>query len=200
MRRVLAVPAVLACLLVPATIGHASARDVVRDCTDNGRIDSSHSSADYNAALHSLPSDVDEYTDCRQIIGAAQRRDAHRSTGGGAGGGGGGTGLPGGGASGGASPSPGGGSPVPKTPGEAGALSGARKGGPVTVAGEPITPGGSGVAASALRNSLPAPLIALMVLLGLGALAWAATVARASGVNPPAPLLRILDRVFPRRA
>jgi hypothetical protein len=61
-------------------------------------------------------------------------------------------------------------------------------------------PGGSGITSSAFRHSLPAPLIALLVLLGLGALAWAATVARARGINPPVPVLRALERVFPRRA
>jgi hypothetical protein len=198
MRRVLAVPAVLACLLVPATAAHASARDVVRDCTDNGRIDNPHSPADYKGALNNLPSDVDEYTDCRQIIEAAQRRDAHRGSAGGTTSTGGGGGLPptlpGGG-------TPSGGSPLPQTPAEKSAINqvGRSGGGPVTVAGEPIVPGGSGITSSAFRHSLPAPLIALLVLLGLGALAWAATVARARGINPPVPVLRALERVFPRR-
>jgi hypothetical protein len=40
----------------------------------------------------------------------------------------------------------------------------------------------------------------LLVLLGLGGLAWATTVARARGLQPPLPVLRALDRVFPRRA
>jgi hypothetical protein len=197
MRRVLAVPAVLACLLVPAAAAHASGRDVVRDCTDNGRIDGYHSPQDYKSALSSLPSDVAEYTDCRQIIEAAQRRDAHRhapGTGGGGGGGGGGfPGVPGTTAT---------GSPTPATPAEANALKGAAKGGgaPVTVAGEPVTPGGSGVVSAAVRHSLPGPLIALLVLLALGALAWAATLARARGIQAPLPVLRALDRVFPRRA
>jgi hypothetical protein len=198
MRRVLAVPAVLACLLVPATAAHASARDVVRDCTDNGRIDNPHSPADYKGALNNLPSDVDEYTDCRQIIEAAQRRDAHRGSGGGGGGTlGGGGGVP---------PlfpgAPSGGSPVPQSPAEKNAVNqvGKNGGGPVTIAGEPVVPGGSGITSSAFRHSLPAPLIALLVLLGLGALAWAATVARARGINPPVPVLRALERVFPRRA
>ena len=196
MRRVLAVPAVLACLLVPAVAAHASGRDVVRDCTDNGRIDSHHSSSDYNSALHNLPSDVDEYTDCRQIIEAAQRRDANR------GGGGGGGAVSGGGLPGvGSPPPPSAGANLPKTPGEAGALSQAAKGGaPVTVSGEPVTPGGSGVTTAGFRHSLPAPLIALLALLALAALGWALTVGRAHGLHPPMPVVRVLDRVFPRRA
>jgi hypothetical protein len=68
------------------------------------------------------------------------------------------------------------------------------------VAGEPITPGGSGVVSAAVRHALPAPLIVLLVLLGMGGLAFAATVARARGLEPPTPIRRALDRVFPRRA
>jgi hypothetical protein len=196
MRRVpAAVAAVLACLLVAATAAHASGRDVVRDCTDNGRIDNFHSSQDYRSALGSLPSDVAEYTDCRQIIEAAQRRDAHRSPPGSGGGGGGGS-FPGG------TGFPSTGSPTPATPAEANALKQATASGgvPVPVAGEPITPGGSGIVNAAVRHALPTSVIVLLVLLALGALAWAATVARARGLQPPLPILRALDRVFPRRA
>lgn len=196
MRRVLVVPAVLACLLLPATAAHASGRDVVRDCTDNGRIDNYHSQADYKAALGNLPSDVAEYTDCRSIIEAAQRRDAHRPPPGSGGGGGAGGGFPG-------APGPlGTGPPTPATPAEANALKEAVTGGgaPVTIAGQPITPGGSGIVNAAVRHSLPGPFIALLILLALGALAWATTVARARGVQAPLPVLRALDRVFPRRA
>jgi hypothetical protein len=196
MRRVPAVAtAVLACLLVAAPAAHASGRDVVRDCTDNGRIDNFHSSQDYKAALGSLPSDVAEYTDCRQIIESAQRRDAHRSPPG-SGGGGGGGGFPGG------TGIPSTGSPAPSTPAESNALKQATAGGgaAVPVAGEPITPGGSGIVNAAVRHALPTSVIVLLVLLGLGALAWATTVARARGLQPPLPVLRVLDRVFPRRA
>ena len=73
-------------------------------------------------------------------------------------------------------------------------------GAPVGVAGQPITPGGSGITSAAVRHALPAPLVVLLVLLGLGGLAWAATVARARGIQPPPPVLRVLNRVFPRRA
>jgi hypothetical protein len=199
MRRVLVVPAVVVCLLAPAAAAHASARDVIRDCTDNGQIDSHHSAQDYNSALHNLPSDVDEYTDCRQIIAAAERRDA----GGGGGGGGGGGSVSGGGLPGvGGTPPPAAGANLPKTPGEAGALAQAAKNGgnPVSVSGTPITPGGSGITSAAFRHSLPAPLIALLALLGLGGLAWALTVARARGLHLPVPVGRVLDRAFPRRA
>ena len=207
MRRAFAALTVLGCLLVvPATAG-ASGRSVVRDCTDNGRIDSHHSQGDYKSALGSLPSDVDEYTDCRQIIEQAKRSDASSgsSSGGSAGSGTGGgfSGGGGGGISGGfdsATPPPS--SNFPASPAESSALAqaGAQGGGPVAVAGEPITPGGTGVTEAALRNDVPGPLLALVILLGLGALAMTVSGGRARGLRAPSGAVRVFDRVFPRRA
>jgi hypothetical protein len=205
MRRVYAALTVLGCLLVvPATAG-ASGRSVVRDCTDNGRIDSHHSQGDYKSALGGLPSDVDEYTDCRQIIEQAKRRDASSSSSsGGSGGSGGGGGFSGGaGGFGGfdsATPPPA--SNIPASPSESGALAqaGTQGGGPVAVAGEPITPGGTGITEAAFRHDVPGPLLVLVVLLGLGALAMTVSGGRARGLRAPGGAVRIFDRVFPRRA
>ena len=69
MRRVLAVPAVLACLLVPTAVAHASARDVVRDCTDNGTIDRQHSAQDYKSALQELVQSRNEPLPEYRLIG-----------------------------------------------------------------------------------------------------------------------------------
>jgi hypothetical protein len=191
MRRVLALLTVTACLLSPS-LASASGGDVIRDCTDNGRIDAPHSQADYSSALANLPSDVDEYTDCPQIIAAAKRRDARRPPGAG------GAALPGG-FEGGTPPSA---LNVPRTPAERAAIASATSGAatPVTVAGEPITPGGSGIVDAAVRHSLPGPLLALLLALGTGALATIASGARTRGLQPPASALRLFDRAFPRRA
>jgi hypothetical protein len=207
MRRAFAALTVFGCLLVvPATAG-ASGRSVVRDCTDNGRIDSHHSQSDYKSALGSLPSDVDEYTDCRQIIEQAKRRDASSSSSsgvsGGSGGSGGGFSGGGGAISGGfdsATPPPA--SNIPASPSESGALAQAatQGGAPVAVAGEPITPGGTGITEAAFRHDVPGPLLVLVVLLGLGALAVTISGGRARGLHAPSGAVRILDRVFPRRA
>jgi hypothetical protein len=208
MRRAYAALTVLGCLLVvPATAG-ASGRSVVRDCTDNGRIDSHHSQGDYKSALSGLPSDVDEYTDCRQIIEQAKRRDARSgsSSGGSIGGGSGGSGggfTGGGGVSGGfdsATPPPA--SNIPASPSESGAVAQAatQGGAPVRVAGEPITPGGTGITETALRHDVPGPLLVLVVLLGLGALAMTVSGGRARGLHAPGAAVRVFDRVFPRRA
>jgi hypothetical protein len=201
MRRVHAVLTLLACLLLLPAAAGASGRSVVRDCTDNGRIDSHHSQSDYKSALNNLPSDVNEYTDCRQIIEQAKRRDAKSSgttnhtgtTPGGTGGGGGGF-TP----SSGAPPAASG----PNTPGERSALGNVpnQGGAPVAVAGEPITPGGTGITEAAFRHDVPGPLLVLIVLLGLGALAMTISGARARGLRAPGAAVRLFDRVFPRRA
>jgi len=190
---------VLLCLLAPAG-AFATPRQVIRDCTDNGRMDGYHSQSDYQGALKRLPSDVDEYTDCRRLIEAAKRRDARRpDPGGAAGGGGGGGGFLGGFDS--TSPPPV--ANVPASPAEAGAVTaatGAAGSAPVSVAGEPITPGGSGIAEAAFRHALPTPLLIVVILFGLAALATTISGARGRGIHPPGAVLRVFDRVFPHRA
>jgi hypothetical protein len=193
---------VLLCLSAPAGAS-AAPRDVTRDCTDNGRIDSYHSQDDYSGALRRLPSDVDEYTECRRLIEAAKRRDATRPDPGSGGAGGGVSGGGGGGAIGGfdgTSPAPA--YNVPSGPAESSAIAQAAEAGgaPVAVAGEPITPGGSGIAEAAFRHALPAPLLIVVILFGLGALATTVSGARGRGLHPPGAVLRVFDRVFPHRA
>jgi hypothetical protein len=209
MRRVHVVLIVLVCLLAVPAVAGASGRSVVRDCTDNGRIDSHHSQGDYKSALGSLPSDVDEYTDCRQIIEQAKRRDARSGSGGssGGGGGGGGTGSSGGG---GAAfgnfdtttPPPASNVPAAPSPVEQSALNqaGAAGAAPVQIAGEPITPGGTGITEAAFRHDVPGPLLILVILIGLGALAVTVSGGRARGLKAPGSAHRVIDRVFPRRA
>jgi hypothetical protein len=203
MRPAVLLTLVLAFLLPAATAG-ASPNQVVRDCTDNGTIDSYHSQADYQGALAHMPSDVAEYTECRGIIEAAKRRDASRpdpgtSGGSGGGGGGGGTGGSIGGSFNTGTPAPA--NNVPTSPPEAGAIAAAgAHTAPVVVAGEPITPGGSGITEAAFRHALPAPLLVVVILFGLAALAVLASGARRRGVRPPDAVLRVFDRVFPQRA
>ncbi len=83
MRRVLPLIVAVAALL-PAAAAHASGAAVIRDCTLDGKLDKSYSQKELRQALASIPSDVDEYTDCRDVIRAAQLAAA---TGGGSNGG-----------------------------------------------------------------------------------------------------------------
>jgi len=209
MRRVHVVLILLVCLLAVPAVAGASGRSVVRDCTDNGRIDSKHSQSDYKSALGSLPSDVDEYTDCRQIIEQAKRRDARSGSSGGGGSGGGGGGVSGGGTSGGSfgnfdatTPPPASNVPAAPSPVEQSALNqaGAAGAAPVQIAGEPITPGGTGITEAAFRHDVPGPLLVLVILIGLGALAVTVSGGRARGLKAPGSAHRVIDRVFPRRA
>ncbi|MBX5441734.1 MAG: hypothetical protein IRZ32_09430 [Solirubrobacteraceae bacterium] len=82
----------LALLALPG-LAHASAADVIRDCTLDGRLDRAYTQKELRSALANLPSDVDEYTNCRDVIRAAQL--AAGSGGGADGGGGTGTAAPG---------------------------------------------------------------------------------------------------------
>lgn len=209
MRRVHVVLIVLVCLLAVPAVAGASGRSVVRDCTDNGRIDTKHSQGDYKSALGSLPSDVDEYTDCRQIIEQAKRRDASSGSNSGGNNGGGSGGSSGGGGTGGSfgnfdstTPPPASNIPAAPSAAEQSALTeaGAAGAAPVQVAGEPITPGGTGITEASFRHDVPGPLLVLVILLGLGALAVTVSGGRARGLKAPGSAHRAFDRVFPRRA
>jgi hypothetical protein len=59
--------AALAALALPAAAS-ASSDDVIRDCSDNGKFDRQHSPQDLKHARDNLPSDINEYTDCKGLI------------------------------------------------------------------------------------------------------------------------------------
>lgn len=112
MRRAVPLIAALAALALPALADAASPATVIRDCTLDGRLDRTYTQKDLRQALAAIPSDVDEYTNCRDVIRAAQLAAATgASSGGGSTGGpagGGSTQTPSGGAtSGGSSSTPG---------------------------------------------------------------------------------------------
>jgi hypothetical protein len=90
MRRVILLTLLLA--LTGAAVAHASATSVILDCTDDGVLQGSYSQKELRGALANLPSDVDEYTNCREIIRAAQLAGG-TGTGGGSTGSGTGTGT-----------------------------------------------------------------------------------------------------------
>lgn len=60
----------LAMLLVPAP-ALAGSGDVIRDCSEDGVLDGRYSQGELQGALNGLPSDLDEYTDCRSVIRSA---------------------------------------------------------------------------------------------------------------------------------
>jgi len=169
-------PALIAvCLLAAPAVAHASGQAVIRDCTDDGRIEGHYTQKDYRSALANLPTDVDEYTDCRDVIRRAQLAGAAGGRGGGGGGttGGGGGGTTAGGAV--------GGNPLATaSPAERQALahSQARGGAPVKIAGHLVRPGALGFAALGSPATIPTSLLVVLVLLALGVLAGAGVAIR----------------------
>jgi len=106
----------LAAGLLASATASASGDDVVRDCADDGQLSKRYSSAELKQAVKSIPTDVDEYSDCRDIIRRAQLAGSSSGGGngasgqgaapGGSGGSGGGQGAGATGASAGAAPAP----------------------------------------------------------------------------------------------
>ena len=60
----------LAVLALPAP-AFASADEVVRDCARDGKLDRHYSNAELRRARNNLPADLDEYSDCRDVIANA---------------------------------------------------------------------------------------------------------------------------------
>jgi hypothetical protein len=82
-RTITTLAAVLAALAVAAPVAAGSATGVIRDCSEDGALNGKYSPADLDRALEQLPSDLDEYTDCRAVIRRAQlgsAGDKHRAT------------------------------------------------------------------------------------------------------------------------
>jgi hypothetical protein len=60
----------LVALALPAS-AQAGAYDVIRDCAEDGDLDRKYSREELKDARNNLPSDIDEYSDCREVINAA---------------------------------------------------------------------------------------------------------------------------------
>jgi hypothetical protein len=167
MRRLLTT-AVLGCLLLPAA-SWASGDAVIKDCTDDGVIQGKHSQKDYRDALANLPTDIDEYTDCRSVIKRAQV------------GGTGGSGGAGGGGTTGSNPGATGDPLSTATPGERAAVAAATAGGasnPIRIGGKLVQPGKLGFGGLGSPTTLPNSLIAVLVALAIAAAAAAGTYVR----------------------
>ena len=172
-------------LAVPAP-ALASSDDVIRDCAQDGSVDGDYSQEELEQAERDLPNDIDEYTDCRAAIRAAQ---------------GGGTGRSGGGPEGGFATQSG---AIAGTPEDEAALNAltaelsSGKGRPVRIGGEEVVPGTAGLSGVfsgvAAANQLPLPLLlAILTIVALaGVTAYLAARDRMPGVRSAA--LRIFRR------
>jgi hypothetical protein len=158
-------------LLVAAPAAMAGTRaDIIDDCYDDGKLDGNYTPSEIRDARNNLPADIDQYSDCRDVLARALGGTGDKQVGGGGSdalGGGPGSGL---GAEAPAEPL------VPNNPDEQAALDKAALGGgdaPVQVGDGTIVPGAAGFASSAARNALPVSLLAVLILLGLAAIAAA---------------------------
>jgi hypothetical protein len=174
MRRSLTLTLALACGLLLAAPALASTNSQIYDECQNGAITGKYTQAQLERALKNLPSDLDQYTDCRSIIERAQLDRAggsHGAHGGGGGGAGSGTGGTGGSAG---PTGPTGGSGPSRNP-LSGATAAERKAydtaaktgaAPVALDGGPtISPSAAGVRnAGRAGHDLPASVLVLLAL------------------------------------
>jgi hypothetical protein len=185
-----------ACLLAmlvvaPAAQAQSTRSKILRECQE-GQLTGDYSIREIRDARNNIPDDVDQYSDCRDVLSRAL---ADRAGGGGAGGGGGGG--AGGGVGGGVGGGGAGGAPLtPSTEADQRALADAAAGGdaPVEVGGKPIVPGAAGLAANAPRNALPSTLIAVLAMLAAAAAIGSAPFVRRRVLGPVGSSIR---RVLP---
>jgi hypothetical protein len=146
----------------PAASAQSTRAQIVKDCFRDGDLDGNYTASQIRDARNNLPADVDQYSDCRDVLTRALGGSGTRATGGG----GGGSGAA-------AAPS----EPLtPSGPGEQQALdkAGAEGGDePVQVGDGTIVPGASGFSANAPRSDIPGTLLTALILLGAAALAAA---------------------------
>src|SRR3954470_23851699 len=80
--------ALLAVLLFAVPAQAAGPIQVIRDCEDDGILQGNYSPAEIRAAQKALPTDIDEYSDCRDVLSRALGGGENDSDGGNGGGGG----------------------------------------------------------------------------------------------------------------
>ncbi len=206
MRRLMLAVVALTLLVAPPAEAW-TVNDVIRDCSKNGKLSHDYPPSLIRKARESLPADIDEYTDCRDLLSTPSSSGSQGGGDSGAGGGGGtATGTGGGSTGGGGDSSPSGSStpeptPAPPSAAELKSLDAAKAGDagePVNVGGAPVTPGTAGMTTGAVDNSLPSTLFVVLILLGLTVAAAAGPLLRrrfASGQSPGT----LLQRVIPRR-
>jgi hypothetical protein len=196
---------VVVVMLVAASPALAGTREqILRECQD-GRLSGDFTARQIRDARNNIPTDIDQYSDCRDVLSRALANLAGGGANGGGGGGGGTGGAGGGGFGGGSGGSggPGGGLLTPTSPADQKALADAARSGngPVQVGGATVVPGATGFAANAARHSLPALLVVLLALLAAAALlALTPAARRHAGLFRPATLVRLGRRVVPRRS
>jgi hypothetical protein len=148
-------------LVVGVAPAYGSAAAVIRDCSEDGALDRHYSQRELAGALDTLPSDLDEYTDCRSVIRRAQLA----------------------GAGGKEKRRPGVLDRVdrtkpPSVDEQQSIDKAARSRGPVHVGGTPIEPGATGARLSGLGTKIPTFVLLALIALGTATLWGSAFAAR----------------------
>ena len=157
----------LACLVlglivaVPAA-NAASTTQILRDCADDGVLQGNYKPAELRKARQNIPTDTDEYTDCRDVLARAAAAGVA-----GSGSGSGGTSGAGGSSENQPLESPN----TPEGKAAIGKAAGEGAPDPIRLGGRSVIPGTAGLSSDAVRNELPTPLIIVLALLGAAALA-----------------------------
>jgi hypothetical protein len=145
----------------------ASGREVIKDCAEDGKLDGDYSRKELEEAEDGLPSDIDEYTDCREAIRSAQRKGGPEVGGVSASGGGGGSGA------GGITTSSGAVAGTPEDVAELDRITKAARGDKaptLTVKGRRIAPGSGGLYGTAnAANQLPVSLMLVLIAVATAA-------------------------------
>jgi hypothetical protein len=157
--RYLLILGALAALALPAS-AFASADQAIRDCARDGRLDQKYSNSELRRARNNLPADLDEYSDCRDVIAAAIKGGSDKGIG---------SGSPGIGAT-----DPAGEAAAQATDqGDLAAIASGKGPKPaVDVGGTSLSPDSSGFFnVGGAANEVPLPLLLALILLSLFALA-----------------------------
>jgi hypothetical protein len=159
----------LAAVAIPAQALAQGSDEVIRDCAADGDLDGNYSQDELDEAYENMPSDIDEYTNCREVIQSAreQRGGGDNNN----------AGSPSGGTTGGSS---GGGATAPGGSGtdadeiNSRAENSRKDDAPTaSVAGEELDSSGGTYTADADSGGLPTALIVALILVALGAVAGA---------------------------
>jgi hypothetical protein len=160
-------------LTAAASPALAGTREKILQECQNGSLTGDYTAREIRDARNNIPTDIDQYSDCRDVLSRALAAKA-------GGGGGGGGGVGGGGAGGGGGAEGTGPLLTPSSPADTKAIQNAQVKGddPVKVGDSTVAPGAAGLAAGAPRTDLPTGLIIVLALLGVAALAAAVPHAR----------------------
>jgi hypothetical protein len=177
-----------ALLAAPAAQAQDNRAKILRECQE-GALTGDYSIREIRDARNNIPDDVDQYSDCRDVLSRALAAKA-------GGGGDGGSGGAGGGGTGGGAGGGGGPALTPATDADRKAVEEAAAQGnaPVEIGGRQIVPGAAGFNADAARNTMPSTLIAVLVLLAVAALIGAAPFVRKRALTP------MFRRILPGRS